>query len=113
MTKLQQLLDELKELKRFDDYVHEDGYSAPRECSEGCIIRFDNLDELITKYQEMTPIYKTDQRVVVTKSKYSHGFTIDEDDSMFGKLNICKSTYARIMDLDIFIPRMIFIVNNK
>lgn len=64
-------------------------------------------------YLEFVKNITTNEYLMIESKISGTGFTIDEDDSMFGKLNICKSTYARIMDLDIFIPRMIFIVNNK
>ena len=68
-TKLQQLLEELKGLKRFYGEVDEDGDFDLRESSRGDLIRDFELETLIAKYTETTPTYRPGDNVrTITKS---------------------------------------------
>ena len=73
-TKLQELLEELKGLKRFYGEVDEDGDFDLRESSRGDLIRDFELETLIAKYTETTPTYKPGDKVRVIKCLYEHCF---------------------------------------
>ena len=75
-TKLQELLDELKGLKRFYGEVDEDGDFDLRESSRGDLIRNFELETLIAKYTETTPTYKRGDSVRVI-SKLSDIFNTE------------------------------------
>ena len=63
-TKLQELLEELKELKQ---------YSVPNSSfSAGIMVYKAEIDQLITKYTETTPTYKPGDKVFVIDSTKKH-----------------------------------------
>lgn len=66
-TKLQELLDELKGLKRFIGEA-DDGDFNIIEVKNGKFVYFYELDHLITKYTETTPTYKPGDSVRVIRS---------------------------------------------
>lgn len=55
----------------------------------------------------------TNKYMMIESKIFGTGYSITNDNSMFGNIDICNSTYVRIMDLDVFIPRLIFIKNIK
>ena len=84
-TKLQELLEELKELKRY--YVEVDGDGDFELTEQGrqdliidpeLVIKGLELETLITKYTETTPTYKPGDKVKVTQCLYGHEFMIGE-----------------------------------
>ena len=77
-TKLQELLEELKELKRYTNAIDIKGYSHFIEQGNGKIIMKTDLEELITKYTETTPTYKPGDSVRVIDCLKGHGFRIGE-----------------------------------
>ena len=76
-TKLQELLEELKGLKRYTNAIDIKGYSHFIEQGNGKIIMKTDLEELIAKYTETTPTYKPGDKVRVT-SKLSAIFNVEE-----------------------------------
>ena len=69
-TKLQELLEELKELKQ---------YSVPNSSfSAGIMVYKAEIDQLITKYTETTPTYKPGDSVRIIECISGHGFRIGE-----------------------------------
>ena len=79
-TKLQQLLDELKELPRVECYNDCYGYADYRYNAEekGDLIESILIDQIIAKYTETTPTYKSGDSVRVIKCLYGHEFKIGE-----------------------------------
>ena len=71
-TKLQELLEELKELKRYTNAIDIKGYSHFIEQGNGKIIMKTDLEELIAKYTETTPTYKAGDKVFVIDSTKKH-----------------------------------------
>ena len=65
-TKLQELLEELKSLKRFDIDLNNVGRKLYSD--QGDLVRSSNIEELITKYTETTTTYKPGDEVLITKS---------------------------------------------
>ena len=63
-SKLQQLLDELKELKRFD--VGRKNTSKTVVSNQGAYVYSHYINVLINKYSEANPIYKSGDEVKVT-----------------------------------------------
>ena len=77
-TKLQELLEELKGLKRYTNAIDIKGYSHFIEQGNGKIIMKTDLEELITKYTETTPTYKPGDNVRVLRNMFGHPFTLGE-----------------------------------
>ena len=84
-TKLQELLEELKELKKY--YIEVDGDCDFELVEQGrqdlirdpeLVIKDFDLKELITKYTETIPAYKPGDSVRVIKCLSGHGFRIGE-----------------------------------
>ena len=84
-TKLQELLEELKELKRY--YVEVDGDGDFELTEQGrqdlirdpeLVIKGLELETLITKYTETTPAYKPGDSVRIIECINGHGFRIGE-----------------------------------
>ena len=73
-TKLQELLDELKALRKSPSIVS--AYNTPAEMGE--VINAKDLEELITKYTETTPTYKPGDNVRVLRNMFGHPFTLGE-----------------------------------
>ena len=65
-TKLQELLEELKSLKRFDIDLNNVGRKLYSD--QGDLVRSSNIEELITKYTETTTTYKPGDTILITKS---------------------------------------------
>ena len=77
-TKLQELLEELKGLKRYTNAIDIKGYSHFIEQGNGKIIMKTDLEQLITKYTETTHTYNPGDSVRVIKYLSGHGFRIGE-----------------------------------
>ena len=84
-TKLQELLDELKGLKRY--YIEVDSDCDFELVEQGrqdlirdpeLVIKDFDLKELIAKYTETTPTYKPGDKVRVIKCLYEHCFNDGE-----------------------------------
>ncbi len=82
-TKLQELLEELKELKKFYIEADCDGNFDLIETGRQDLIKTPELfirnfelDQLITKYTETTPTYKPGDSVRVVKQLHGHQFII-------------------------------------
>ncbi len=68
MSKLQELLEELKGLKRYTNAIDIKGYSHFIEQGNGKIIMKTDLEELITKYTETPPTYKPGDEVRIVNT---------------------------------------------
>ena len=68
MTKLQQLLEELKGLKRHHLILDMEGEASTMECETGDLVDWADIDSLIAKYTETTPTYKPGDKILITKS---------------------------------------------
>ena len=75
-TKLQQLLDELKGLKRHHLILDMEGEANTMECKTGDLVDWADIDSLIAKYTETTPTYKPGDSVRVIDCIHNHGFKI-------------------------------------
>lgn len=54
----------------------------------------------------------TDKYLMIESKVKGTGYEIKEEGFMIGgKSNVCDARYVRIMDVDIFIPRLMFIKN--
>jgi hypothetical protein len=54
---------------------------------------------------------KTQRKMMVEYTQIGTGYEIT-DDNGYIKMKMCNAVYVRIMDLDVFIPKFIFILNN-
>lgn len=53
-----------------------------------------------------------DKYMMIETKQEGLGYTIKEDNFMV-KMDVCDARYVRIMDIDVFIPRLLFITNKK
>lgn len=54
----------------------------------------------------------TKKYMMIETKQEGYGYEIKEDNYLM-KMDVCDARYVRIMDIDIFIPRLIFIFNKK
>jgi hypothetical protein len=54
---------------------------------------------------------ETQKKMMVEYTQIGTGYEIT-DDNGYIKMKMCNAVYVRIMDLDVFIPKFIFILNN-
>ena len=87
-TKLQELLEELKGLKRYTNAIDIKGYSHFIEQGNGKIIMKTDLEELITKYTETTPMSSKDGKFYGDLPDFKN--TVDMGDLINGAI---KPTY--------------------
>jgi hypothetical protein len=78
-TKLQELLEELKGLKRFHSILDVEGEANTIECKTGDLVDWADIDTLITKYTEPIPTYKPRDLVKVVACINGHDFDINSE----------------------------------
>jgi hypothetical protein len=65
-------------------------------------------------YLEHITNIDTGTKMVMEVMQEGSGFTIKEERMMiFGPSNVCDARYVRIIDLDVFVPKFLFINNIK
>ena len=67
-TKLQQLLGELKGLKRHHIILDVECKNGRRSKYTGDLVDWADIDSLIAKYAKTTPTYKPGDKILITKS---------------------------------------------
>ena len=92
-TKLQELLEELKGLKRFYGEI-DDGSFDLREAKTGDLTDWYKIEELITKYSKQLLPYKEEQTVRVIRNIHHNpfivGFTVILKEKRAGNLWLCS-----------------------
>ena len=57
----------------------------------------------------------TNEYLIIESKISGIGYNLKKEKFIFGNdtTNVCDARYVRIMDLDIFVPKFIFIINQK
>ena len=71
-------------------------------------ITYDNEDGVLKHVKNL----HTGKFMMIETKQEGIGYTIKTDNYLM-KMDVCDARYVRIMELDIFIPRLMFIENKK
>ena len=73
------------------------------------LLEYDNKSGIL---EQVTNV-KTNKPMMIESRFTSSNYQIKKEKFMIGgESNVCDARYVRIMDMDIFIPHLIFIVND-
>lgn len=64
-------------------------------------------------YLEHVKNLHTGKHMMIESKIEGSGYEIKRDNFLIENTDVCDARYVRIMEFDIFIPRLIFIVNKK
>ena len=70
---------------------------------------YDDIDGYFERAFDVT----VGEPMMIEYTQLGSGYEFSKHEGLFLPMNMCKGIYIRIIDLDLFVPKYIFIANNS